>query len=118
MSAVAPISKKTTESAAAIQPCRVILTSRKLKEIEALSRDLVSKCKAHDVEFKGPVRLPTKTLCITTRKAPSGNGTETWDRFEMRIHKRIIDLFCERSLLQQITKVTIPPSVKVAVNFS
>ena len=30
-------------------------------------------------------RMPTKTLRITTRKAPCGNGTNTWDRFEMRM---------------------------------
>ena len=40
----------------------------------------------------GPVRLPTKVLRITTRKTPCGEGSKTWDRFEMRIHKRIIDL--------------------------
>ena len=43
-------------------------------------------------KVKGPVRLPTKVLRITTRKTPCGEGTKTWDRFEMRIHKRIIDL--------------------------
>jgi ribosomal protein uS10 len=40
----------------------------------------------------GPVRLPTKVLRITTRKTPCGEGSKSWDRFEMRIHKRIIDL--------------------------
>ena len=33
------------------------------------------------------MRLPTKKLRITTRKSPCGEGTNTWDRFEMRIHK-------------------------------
>ena len=59
----------------------------------------------------GPVRLPTKTLRITTRKTPCGEGSKTWDRFEMRIHKRIIDLnaptevvkseYCARAALQR-----------------
>jgi len=44
----------------------------------------------------GPVRLPTRTLRITTRKTPCGEGSKTWDRFEMRIHKRIIDLHAQR----------------------
>ncbi len=34
--------------------------------------------------MKGPVRMPTKVLHITTRKSPCGEGTNTWDRFEMR----------------------------------
>jgi ribosomal protein S10 len=33
-----------------------------------------------DSQIKGPVRLPTKTLKITTRKTPCGEGTNSWDR--------------------------------------
>merc|ERR1711974_15752 len=55
---------------------------------------------------KGPVRMPTKTLKITTRKTPCGEGSKTWDRFQMRIHKRVIDLHSPseivRSLLSQL----------------
>ena len=40
------------------------------------------------LKVSGPVRLPTKKLRITTRKSPCGEGTNTWDRFQMRIHKR------------------------------
>ena len=36
--------------------------------------------------------MPTKVLRLTTRKSPCGEGTNTWDHLEMRIHKRIIDL--------------------------
>ena len=38
------------------------------------------------MKVSGPVRLPTKHLRITTRKTPCGEGSKTWDRFEMRIH--------------------------------
>jgi hypothetical protein len=31
-----------------------------------------------------PISLPTKTLKITTRKSPCGEGTNTWDRFQVR----------------------------------
>ena len=37
------------------------------------------------------VRLPTKTLKISTRKTPNGEGSKTWDTYEMRIHKRLIE---------------------------
>ena len=33
--------------------------------------------------------MPTKTLRITTRKTPCGEGSKTWDKFQMRIHKRV-----------------------------
>lgn len=50
----------------------------------AVSADLIRGAKEKNLKVKGPVRMPTKVLHITTRKAPAGNGTNTWDRFEMR----------------------------------
>jgi ribosomal protein S10 len=52
--------------------------------LAAVSADLVKGAKDKQLKVKGPVRLPTKTLRITTRKSPCGEGTNTWDRFEMR----------------------------------
>lgn len=64
----------------------------------------------------GPVRLPTKSLKITTRKTPCGEGSKTWDTFEMRIHKRLIDLHSSPEQVRQITSVDVPPGVDVEVH--
>lgn len=66
-------------------------------------------------KVKGPVRLPTKVLRITTRKTPCGEGTKTWDRFEMRIHKRIIDLHAPAEVVKSITTIDIEAGVEVEV---
>ena len=50
--------------------------------------------KRPDVKVSGPVRMPVKNLKITVRKSPCGEGTNTYERLEMRIYKRIIDLVC------------------------
>ncbi len=50
----------------------------------AVSADLIRGAKEKHLKVKGPVRMPTKILGITTRKSPCGEGTNTWDRFEMR----------------------------------
>ena len=44
------------------------------------------------VNLSGPVPLPTKKLRVPTRKSPDGEGTATWEHWEMRVHKRLIDL--------------------------
>jgi len=67
------------------------------------------------LKVKGPVRMPTKILHVTTRKSPCGEGTNTWDRFEMRIHKRIIDLYSPQDVVKQITSISIEPGVQVEV---
>lgn len=50
----------------------------------AVCADLIRGAKEKHLKVKGPVRMPTKVLHITTRKSPCGEGTNTWDRFEMR----------------------------------
>mmetsp|Transcript_44008 Transcript_44008/g.88940 ORF Transcript_44008/g.88940 Transcript_44008/m.88940 type:complete len:110 (-) Transcript_44008:156-485(-) len=70
------------------------------------------------LRVKGPVRMPTKKLKITTRKSPCGEGTNTWDKFEMRIHKRIIDLHAKADMVKQITSITLAPGVEVEVTIA
>ena len=68
-----------------------------------MSRDLVASAKGKNLKVKGPVRMPTKFLRITTRKTPCGEGSKTWDRYEMRIHKRVIDLVSPAETVKAIT---------------
>lgn len=84
----------------------------------AVCCDLIKGAKDKRLKVKGPVRLPTKTLRITTRKTPCGEGTNTWDRFEMRIHKRLIDLHSPSEIVKQITSISIEPGVEVEVTIA
>lgn len=95
---------------------RVTLTSRNVKNIEKVCADIKKAAVDKKLNVSGPVRLPTKKLRITTRKSPSGEGTNTWDRFEMRIHKRLIDLHAPADLVKSITNIQIEPGVEVDVS--
>ena len=53
---------------------RITLTSRNVKNLEKVCADLIRGAKQQDLKVKGPVRLPTKVLRITTRKSPCGEG--------------------------------------------
>jgi len=95
---------------------RITLNSRDVVALEKVCADLIRG--AHEqrlMKVKGPVRLPTKVLHITTRKSPCGEGTNTWDRYEMRIHKRVIDLYSPSDVVKQITSISIEPGVHVEV---
>ena len=87
-------------------------------ELEKVCADLIRGAKDKQLKVKGPVRMPTKILCVTTRKAPSGEGTNTWDCFEMRIHKRLIDLHSPADVVKQITSISIEPGVEVEVTIN
>lgn len=104
------------ESPVEQQRIRITLTSRDVKSLEKVCTDLIRGAKDKELRVKGPVRMPTKTLKITTRKSPCGEGTNTWDRFEMRIHKRLIDLRSSTDIVKQITSISIEPGVIVEVS--
>jgi small subunit ribosomal protein S20e len=78
------------------------LSAKEIKPLEDVCNQILSKTKEMNFKFRGPVRIPTKTLKITTRKTPCGEGSDTWDRFEMRIHKRVIDLDCPISKVKEV----------------
>lgn len=97
---------------------RITLTSRNVKNLEKVCSDLKRGAVDKNLQVSGPVRLPTKILRLTTRKSPCGEGTNTWDRFEMRIHKRIIDLHSPAEVVKQITSISIEPGVEVEVTIA
>ena len=83
-----------------------------LNDICNVIKDIASKA---GIVISGPIPLPTKKLKITTRKSPCGNGTATFDRFEMRIHKRLIDLPANEKILHHIMKMKVPKSVNIKI---
>ena len=81
--------------------------------IEKFCAELKNKAKSRGLKCSGPVRMPTKFLKLVVRKSPCGEGTNTWDRFQMRIHKRILDLKCAVDVVKELTKIPIEPGIDV-----
>ena len=104
---------KGVEEDVPVHRIRITLTSRNVKSLEKVCSDLIRGAKDKDLKVKGPVRMPTKVLRITTRKTPCGEGSKTWDKFQMRIHKRVIDLHSPSEIVKQITSINIEPGVEV-----
>ncbi len=67
------------------------------------------------VMIRGPIPLPTKVLKVTTRKGPDGGGTATWDRFEMRVHKRLIDLGVVERAMRYVMRVPILEGLNIEI---
>jgi hypothetical protein len=72
---------------------------------------LVREIKKKGLKVRGPVRYPTRILRISTRKTPCGEGTETWDKYEMRIHKRLISLeTTSKDMTELVNSLLFKPS--------
>ena len=117
MATPVPVKKAATEKVE-MNHIRITLTSLNVRNLEKTSAELVDRAKQHNLKVSGPVRLPTKRLRVTCRKTPCGEGSKTWDRYQMRIHKRIIDLEATPDVVRQIARITIEPGVDVEVTVS
>merc|ERR1712080_608922 len=115
-----PTDKGAPQEEAQYLKIRITLTSRNLPALEKVCSELsgAKKQKLERLKVRGPARLPTKVLTVTTRKSPCGESTNTWDRYEMRIHKRLIDLVSPTSVVKQITSVSLEPGVDVEVTIN
>ncbi|XP_064223926.1 small ribosomal subunit protein uS10-like, partial [Aotus nancymaae] len=107
--------KTPMEPEVAIHRIQITLTSHNVKSLEKVCANLIRGGKEKNRKVKGPVRMPSKTLRITTRKAPCGEGSKTWDLFQMIIHKRLIDLYHPTEIVKQKTSISTEPGVEVEV---
>lgn len=94
---------------------RVILRSQEVKNLDYVASKIISLSKEKNFDVRGPRYMPNKILKITTRKGPGGNGTATFDRLELRIHTRIIDVKCNPSNVVEITSFKIKPGVDISI---
>jgi len=98
-----------------MQKARIKLASIDINKINEVSSYISDIAKKTGVEMRGPIPLPTKKLRVTTRKSPDGEGTATWDRFEMRVHKRVIDLGLDERALRLVMRVPIPEGLNIEI---
>jgi small subunit ribosomal protein S20e len=110
--------KKDIQQPQEVSNIRITLTSTNVKALEKVSNNIVRNAAKLHVTRKGPVRMPTKALSIATRKTPNGEGSKTWEHYEMRIHKRYIDIAAPSSQVKNITSLTIEPGVDVEISVS
>jgi small subunit ribosomal protein S10 len=102
-----------------MQMARIKLSGKNPQELNVICEEIRDIAKKAGVDYHGPIPLPTKTLKITTMKTPCGDGTghgnATFDRWEMRIHKRILDVQADERALRQIMRVNVPQGVHMSI---
>lgn len=97
------------------QKARISLTGTDPKKVESVCQQIRAISERTGVGMKGPIPLPTKKLKVPVRKSPDGEGSETWDRWEMRIHKRLIDLDADERALRQLMRIQVPDGVNIEI---
>ncbi len=97
------------------QRARIKLASTDIEKINQICGDIKDIANKTGVELRGPIPLPTKKLRVTTRKSPCGDGKASWERYEMRIHKRMIDISADERTLRLVMRVPIPENLNIEI---
>lgn len=84
----------------------------KINEICESIKDIAEKTKT---KISGPITMPTKKLKLTTRRSPCGDGKASFENYEMRIHKRLIDLGVDERALRLVMRVPIPEGISIEI---
>ena len=98
-----------------MQKARIKLASTEIDKINSVCDYIKQIVEKTGVIMRGPIPLPTKKLKVTTRKSPDGEGTATWERYEMRVHKRLIDLGIDERALRLVMRVPIPEGLNIEI---
>ena len=94
---------------------RIRLSGLNPRDLDRLCMQIKEIAEKTGVEISGPIPLPTKRLIVPVRKSPDGEGSETWDHWEMRIHKRLIDIAADERALRQIMRIQVPKDVNIEI---
>ena len=94
---------------------RINLSSTNIDKLNQITSSILEIAKKTKVKLSGPIPLPTKRMKITTRKSPCGDGKASFDNFEMRVHKRLIDLGVNEKALRLVMRVPIPEGVQIQI---
>ena len=94
---------------------RVCLRSFDAKLIDYSVRSIVDTVKKSGIQIVGPVPLPTRINKFTVLRAPHVNK-KSREQFEMRTHKRLLDILEPTTILMDsLMNLELPAGVDVEI---
>ena len=115
-------SKPKTEKAA--KTTKVVATSEKIRIrlkaydhvlIDQSAERIVDTAKRTGAKVSGPIPLPTKKEVVTVIRSPHKHK-DSREQFEMRTHKRVIDiLYPTQTTVDTLMKLELPAGVEIEI---
>ena len=98
-----------------VQRAEIKLWSTNVEHLNTIVEEIRRIAQKAGVRVRGPIPLPTKRLIVPTLKLPHGEGSKKWDKWEMRVHKRLIILDADERVMRQIMRVRVPEDVYIEI---
>jgi small subunit ribosomal protein S10 len=85
------------------------------KLIDTSARQIVDTARRYDVEVVGPIPLPTEIHKYTVNRSTFVHKNSR-EQFELRVHKRLIDIFnVNAAIIDSLSKLNLPAGVDIEI---
>lgn len=100
----------------ATQRIRIRLKGFDYRIIDQSAVDIVETAKRSGARVAGPVPLPTRIEKFTVNRSPHVDK-KSMDQFEIRTHKRLIDILePTAATVDELKKLNLPAGVDITIN--
>jgi small subunit ribosomal protein S10 len=98
------------------QRIRIKLKGYDYRLVDQSAKDIVETAKRSGARVSGPVPIPTRIEKLTVNRSPHVDK-KSMDQFEIRIHKRLIDVIeSTANTVDELKKLNLPAGVNVDVS--
>ncbi len=102
--------KKSTQ-----EKLRIHVRAYEHKLLDISVKQIIDTAKRFDAEVRGPVPMPTEIKKYTVNRSTFVHK-DAREQFEMRVHKRLIDiLHPEAKVIEALTNISLPSGVSIDV---
>ncbi len=109
------VSKKKEE---AVSKLRIRVMAYEYKVLDISVKQIIDTALRYDAQVVGPIPLPTEIKKYTVNRAPFvyKNARE---QFEMRVHRRVIDIINPTpKIMDALTNLSLPSGVNIDVKIA
>lgn len=83
--------------------------------LDQSAQKIVETAKKTGAKVSGPIPLPTEKEIVTILRSPHKHK-DSREQFEMRTHKRVIDiLYPTQKTVESLTKIELPAGVNIEI---
>ena len=94
---------------------RIRLKAYEHQVLDLSAAKIIDTAKRTGAKISGPIPLPTEKEIVTILKYPH-KDKDSREQFEMRTHKRLIDvLYPTQKTMEALTKLDLPAGVEIEV---
>ncbi len=107
--------KDTKKKTGSIERLRIRVRAYESKLLDLSVKQIMDTAFRFDAEVRGPVPLPTEIRKYTVNRSTFVHK-DAREQFEMRVHKRLIDILNPtQKVIEALTNISLPSGVSIDV---